>query len=504
MRHLPLALHQLTRLASRRGGWPALAILVLCSLALSARQGGGVAAAHGDVPNYLTAAYHIAHDHMYSARKLTKPAVPTLGREPAYPLLLAGLMAADPAFAKFAPGCLAADNACPPPTYRAASLVNLALIEVAGVAMFLLGRRVCGAPAGGLIAAAYLLLNVHTNKGWADLMSDRLAVALLALAMLALAWAWRGGRPWRFVLAGAGFAALTLTKAVFLPFCVLAWLIASAAGLRQEHRIRVLIASGSAALIYGLLVGGWIARNEAVSGELRLTDARSGIALSTRAVFDTMSPAHYAAAFVFWTRGFGPGLARHLFAAETVAPFDLDQPGGFYDRGQNGYARQVDALMHAGDLDYYAATKIVDARVMHDIAQHPAGYVLSTLPLIYRGVWGDEFILLGLPCLIIALLSAWRRRDGLLLLLLCTGVFNLVAYAVVSLNIPRYQMTALPAIALATAIVLIKKGSGSFLKKKPKLLDIGAVAVEPSSLSNTSFSFFQRRRLAQLWHCLGR
>ncbi len=440
---------------------------MLCSLLLCAGRGGQVSAAHGDVPEYLATAYHIVHDHLYSGRKLSRPPEPTLGREPAYPLLLAGLMATDPVFASFGPACLTADGACPQRTYRTPSLANLVLIEAAGLAMFLLGRLVCGTPAGGLVAAAYLLLNVHMNKGWADLMSDRLAVALLAFAMLALAHAWRGGRPWQWALAGGAFAALTLTKALFLPFCALAWLAASALALRHAPtRRRRMLAAGSAALVYLALIGGWALRNDAVSGQWRLTDARSGIALSTRAVFDTMTPAQYAAAFVYWTRGFGPGLARRLFAPDTVAPFDLDRPGGFYDRGQNGYRPRVEALMQANHIDYWAAARIVDASIVQDIGQHKVGYGLSTLPLIYRGLWGDEFILLGLPCLILALWQAWRRRGWLLLLLLGTGVFNLVAYAAVSLNIPRYQMTAVPALALATGII----GSSSFLKKRTKKL----------------------------------
>ncbi len=438
-------------------GWPALLLLMLGSVLLCVRSGGRVAAAHGDVPEYLATAYHIVHDHVFSGRKLSMPAEPTLGREPAYPVLLAGLMVADPGLATFGPACLAADDACPARTYRDASLVNLLLIEAAGLAMFLLGRMVGGSPVCGLVAAGYLLLNAHLNKGWADLMSDRLAVALLAFGMLALARAWRGGRAWAWALAGGAFAALTLTKALFLPFCALAWLGASAIGMRHAAgRRRTLLAAGSAGLVYLLLVGGWALRNDVVSGQWRLTDARSGIALSTRAVFDDMTPAQYAAAFVYWTRGFGPGLARRLFAPDTVAPFDLDRPGGFYDRGQNGYGRRVNALMRNGTLDYWAAARQVDASIVQDIGEHAAGYALSMVPLIYRGLWGDEFILLGLPCLLWCVWRAWRRRDGLLLLLLGTGVFNLVAYAAVSLNIPRYQMTAAPSVALAVGVV----GSG--------------------------------------------
>jgi hypothetical protein len=303
------------------------------------------------------------------------------------------------------------------------------------------------------VAAGYLLLNLHLNKGWADLMSDRLAVALLTLGMLLLAWSWSACRPWRWAAAGLAFAALTLTKALFLPFCVLAWSAALTIALSTPGgRRRAALAAAASACVYVAVVGGWAWRNEAVSGQFRLTDSRSGIALSTREVFDSMTPAQYAAAFVYWTRGFGPGLARHLFGADVVAPFELDQPGGFYDAGQLGYGRQVRATMLTQHVDYWQALRQVDAGIVARIRSHWLAYGLTTLPLFYRGLWGDEFIVLGLPCLVWAMWDAMRRRDGMVLLLLASGVFNLVAYAALSLNIPRYQMTAMPAIALAVGL----------------------------------------------------
>jgi hypothetical protein len=52
-----------------------------------------------------------------------------------------------------------------------------------------------------------------------------------------------------------------------------------------------------------------------------------------------------------------------------------------------------------------------------------------------------------------------------LLTLLPLGWFNLVFYAMVSLNIPRYQLTALPCLALATGLawdrIFGRLGAGS-------------------------------------------
>jgi hypothetical protein len=449
---------RLLEILGYRGGIPALAALVLCSIAACLGSGGKLAPSHGDVPSYLTAAYHLRYQHFYTVQRGAGPVAPGIGREPAYPLFLAGLMAVDPALAKFTPDCLRADDACPQRTYRAASLANLALIELAGITLFFLARLICGTPIGGLIASAYLLLNLHLNKGWADPMSDRLAVFLLALALLATAHAGRSGKFIQYALAAAAFAALTLTKTIFLPFCLAAWIAALLTTLYRTHdKHHALLALCLAACVYALPTGGWAWRNYAVSGQFRLTDVRSGVALSTREVFDHMSLEQNAAALVYWTRGIGPRLAQYLFGTDAIAPFDLNQPGGFYDVGQHAYQHQVATLRRTDHLEYWQATTQVDASISAAIRHDWAGYATSMLPLIYRGIWIDEFALLGVPCLIFACWRAARRRDRLLLLLLSSGLFNLVAYAAVSLNVPRYQMTAMPAVALAVAVIAVKR-----------------------------------------------
>ncbi len=89
-------------------GWPALALLIALTLLFRLARGGGVDAAQGDLPAYLSAAYHLRHDQIFSMAPTAAPVPPGLGREPGYPLFLAGLMALDPGFGRFTPACLAA------------------------------------------------------------------------------------------------------------------------------------------------------------------------------------------------------------------------------------------------------------------------------------------------------------------------------------------------------------------------------------------------------------
>jgi hypothetical protein len=425
-------------------------VLVLSTIVTSL-HGGRLNLVGSDVPQYLDAAYHVFNHSTFSEEPTAGVVAPAVGREPGQAVLLATLMAVDPAFARFKPKCLD-DAACDPGIYRIASLANLVLLTMTGITMALVGRMVLRSGAMGVVCGAYLLLNQQLNKGWVDPMSDRLAMWLVSLSMLAIAWAWRSDRAWPWSLVGLALAGLTLTKAIFLPCAIAIASCVVVLGLvGRVPRKRVVAALAAAAIVYVTLVGGWMLRNDFVAGEFRLTDARSGVALNARAVFDDMTPEQYAIAFVYWTRGPGNAIARHLFGSAAVAPFELEQPGGFYDRGQNGYATRVAEVMRTGGVDRRQATGIVDRQIIGDIMARPLTHVLATLPLFYRGIWIDEFIVLGLPALFLALWLALRDRDGLRLILLSIGVFNLVFYPIVSLNIPRYQMTAMPAVALAVA-----------------------------------------------------
>lgn len=417
----------------------------------------------GDGVDYLNTAYHLRHRFTFTSEPRTGPAPPEIGREPVYPAVLAAWMAVDPASGDYRPGCAEAAVPCDPGRFRAVSVLNLLLIELAALSSFGLAAGLTGDAAVGLAAAGYVLLNVSLLRShWYDPMSDSLALALVSGTMLAFWWAWDGDKPWRWALAGLLFAALVLTKAVFLPFGVGVALLATGRSLLGASPPRRAWRTTAVALgVAAVLVGGWAVRNWQVSGMLRLTDARGGIALSTREVFDHMTAPQFAAAFVYWSPGGGEALAKRIFAPETVAPFDLYAAGGFYDRGQNGYGRRVEAAMRSDGLDLWAARAAVDRAVVGDILAAPLGYAASTLPLLYRGLWFDQFAILALPWLAVLLWRSARAGAGLLALLLGFGLYNELAYALFSLNIQRYQITAIPSLALAASLgvrALIRRG----------------------------------------------
>lgn len=410
----------------------------------------------GDGVEYLNTAYNLRHHLTFTSSPEVGPAVPAIGREPVYPAVLAALMFVDPAMGDYRPGCAEAVVPCDPNHFITLSVLNLMLIEFAGLSLFVLVTGITGDAASGLVAAGYVLLNISLLRShWYDPMSDSLALAAVTSSMLAFWWAWGSADPRRWALAGLAFAALILTKAVFLPFGIAVAVVATARLSSRACAVRGGWRMMAATLgIVVVLVGGWVARNRQVSGMIRLTDARGGIALSTREVFDHMTPAQFAAAFVYWSPGGGEALAKRIFAPATVAPFELYAPGGFYDLGQNGYGRRVDALMASQGIDVWRARSAIDHAVLGEILAAPLGYAASTLPLIYRGLWFDQFALLSLPCLVVLTWRSARAGSGLLLLLFGFGLYNELSYALFSLNIARYQVTAVPSLALAASLAI--------------------------------------------------
>lgn len=465
--------------------WPfgALLAMLIMSVAMNLATSKPANFTGGDAPDYLASAYHLAHHHVYARDATASEVSPGIGREPGYPFFLAALMTLDPGLAAFRPECSTDAGRCDLDRFRVAPLANLVLVELSGVLLFFLAFRVTGSRAAALVAAGYTLLNLHMNRFWQDPVSDRLAMFLVIMTMLALAYAWRTRHAGRWSLFAVALAALSLTKAAFLPYSILLGACATIAVFLRptdaESKLRLL---GIMTFVYALLVGGWALRNLVVSGDFRITDNRAGLVLSTREALDHMTPVQYVASFIYWTRGPGPGLARQLFAPEVIAPLGLDQTEGFYFDSQEGYNRRIDALAKKENIGVYAASAKIDREVIGAILAHPLAYAATTLPVLYRGFWIDEFALIGVPALIFAAWGAWCRREILSLVLLSVGIYNEVFHALITLNIPRYQITAMPSIAVAVAIIfaaLLRRFAGRLSGLRPA--SVGATAMAGSN-----------------------
>lgn len=79
--------------------------------------------------------------------------------------------------------------------------------------------------------------------------------------------------------------------------------------------------------------------------------------------------------------------------------------------------------------------------------------VVTTLPIAYRGLFIDEFIVLTLPALIVLLIGAARRLPAYYWFAL-PGLYVIGFHSFLTLNLPRFNIPALPALAAAGAITL--------------------------------------------------
>jgi 4-amino-4-deoxy-L-arabinose transferase-like glycosyltransferase len=386
------------------------------------------------------------------------------GREPLYPVLIAGTAHLLDGFGHTLGDtlstCYPLAEACSaglrPLVYVNAILVTLAAVLVALTAIDLGTGRL-----GALLGAGYVALNFELLKEMHYVISDYLAVVLTAASGLALARAVRSGhRLTAWGAAGCAIGLLALTKNVFLPLAATLTVWLCVHGLWRlrhlgPHALAPAVAFG---LVAVTLCGGWAARNVAYFGTA--TDGRTAISLSLREVYNDMTPAEHAAAFVVWLRGPGDALASKWFLPESLARFDETRPDSFYQQGQIfRHEARLERLMRDRNLTRSAASAASTVVVLAEIVTKWPGYLLSMPALFYRGLWADEFIVVGLPLLALLLARTWYRPQSTpfetaLLMALCAGLWSLVAYPALSLNIPRYQDTAIPAFALATAISL--------------------------------------------------
>jgi len=409
-----------------------------------------------DAQQYLLAAYHLDEHGVFSQSHAADDATPGLGREPGMGAALALLRKVDPALDLTDPTCIATLEGCGREAYGGAIWLNRLFIALSGVACCLAAWLLSGRLAAAAVAGAHIWLNIEMQDGHDYIISDFLALFLTSLFTLAVVWAWRrSALAW--ILPGLVLAALILPKAVFFYFAILAIPIGLVcAGLFGGGRARALVAGWMAlGLVAALPVGGWMARNASMGGAWSVAgDWRGGLSLSTRVVFNEMTPEQYLAAFVFWTRGFGDDLAEDLFEPEVWRSFRFEEPGGFNDLGQVQYAHIVRAMAAEQGLSWEEARNQYDAELMRRIMTDPVVHSLTTIPLFYRGVWIDEFILFSLPAFFWLLVVAVRRRQGLVFLSLSPALFSFVFHAALSSNLPRFQIVATPGLAIALGLAV--------------------------------------------------
>lgn len=412
---------------------------------------------YADASQYIGSAINIAKHSIVNdgLHAPNEPVVPSISREPGYPLLLSVVFQLDDSLDKITRDCLY-KGGCGTEPYVLGKWTNRLLIVAAGFVMFFAVRGITGSPFAAVFGGMHIWLNHQAHKNHDYMISDPLALFLASLLVFSIVWAWKKSNPIAWIFPAAVFVSLTFTKAVyiyFLPLALIAGLIYTILGKSTwRSSLSKLFVFAFVAITPILL---WMDRNHDITGRYQFTDSRGGIALSTRVVFNDMDFVDYLAAFTYWTRGAGDGWAEDLFPPEAVQPFGWYEENGYYLRGQLGFGKRVNEIVETEGLTKVEAADKAEKELKDAILSHPIKHIVTTLPLIYRGIWIDEFAVITFPSFIALLVYALKRRNPLLIAVLLPSLFSLLFYATFSLNVARYQMTALPGFSIAFAFFAV-------------------------------------------------
>lgn len=408
---------------------------------------------YADASQYIGSAVNLAkHGTINESLRETEATVePGIAREPGYPILLSVILQFNDSIDQITAECLY-NGGCGTEPYVLAKWTNRFLIVAAGFVMFFAVRQITGNSFAAIFGGMHIWLNHQAHKNHDYVISDPLALFLASILVLSIAWAWKRQNALAWVLPGISLMCLAFTKAVYIYFIPIVLVFGVVFVCCSKAAWRSSLAKLTIFILVTITpIFLWMDRNHEITGKYQFTDSRGGIALSTRVVFNDMDLIDYLAAFTYWTRGAGDGWAEDLFPEDVVKPFGWYEEDGYYLRGQHGFGERVNELVATKGLPRMAAQDVAEQELKDEILSHPIKHLVTTLPLIYRGIWADEFAVITFPAFLILLFYSLRQRNGLLIAVLLPSLFSLVFYAAFSLNVARYQMTALPGFSVAFA-----------------------------------------------------
>lgn len=438
---------------------------------------------YADSRQYIASAYNLSNYGIYSQNIRDGANVePAIGREPGFPYALSFLFDLKlEEMSAITPTCLSTPEGCGLKPYASAQWLNRLLFALAGIVTFWASYKIFSTLTLASIGGASIWLNPKMQSSMDQVVSDPLALFLvcsLTLSFIFAAKTHTSKNTYLFAsFSGIILGLLILTKAVFLYFLYAAaglgliYLLVFPNGRKKLNHFAlpmllfVVFAAMSPAL--------WMKRNSDISGQYSLTDSREGIALSARNIFHDMSVAEYFTAFLYWTPSFGDNLARRYLPESAWKRFDTRNPDGFFLAGHHNFGKDVRMIVDAQGISRQEATAIQTRALKKDIITNPIKHIITTIPLFYRGIIRDIFILLSFPGLIFLTYRCLKRNDILILVALSPALFNMIFYPLISLNVGRYQITAAPAFAFGLIAFFI---TFSEWRKRKKINSLSSTA----------------------------
>jgi len=294
--------------------------------------------------------------------------------------------------------------------------------------------------AGALVVAIYPALLEYQGM----LMSEPLAATLLSGGVLAVLWAWEG-EQWRWMLPGALFGALTLTRPEYLGVAVLVAALIFVRDARSEWRLSLT----RAAIFLGALVvviAPWSIRN--------------AIAL------DRVVPISTGGGQVLFAGTYLPSDGNpEKVGAEVVAENpDLFSPGDAQRLRLEQILARLAAAEHPGMETDRALSRMGKEQLWDDVTEEPLEYAGFVATKVWR-IWSHgpryvmrepvwevmHWLLVAFGLFGLAILAWQRRWEALLLGAIFLAITALSALLVAS---PRRVLVLIPLLA-SLAVVSI-------------------------------------------------
>jgi hypothetical protein len=374
----------------------------------------------------------------------------------------------------------------------------LGLVATALLAQVLTGRMLLVVIATVLVGYFFFAVPMFIDTLYTELQAS----VMLLWSSLFLLLAVRTSRRRWFLAAGLGFGLLSLTKAIFFYVGLLIIGVLVLHGLwiaARRRRHQPLAAAAVLLLGFTGAVLPWMIRNQLQLGTVQLTQ-RGGRVLYARAIKNGMTAAEIPGALHFWGPSFYQHASRLLGIGASPADF---QAGGRYQRinryGSDfqqadlqaamagrpqaviSYHRRVGAEVNR--LIFLAAAqgvpdanrvaeKQVGEKAKRMILSDPVRHLVMTPLFLWRGIWSwpnegvnfkasslyvlvkDLLALLSYGALMVLFLLGVIRRNGSFLALTLLPVGMLLAYGLLSHNIPRYSAPAIPLMILSLVILV--------------------------------------------------
>ncbi len=219
--------------------------------------------------------------------------------------------------------------------------------------------------------------------------------------------------------------------------------------LTQVGSSRRQLMYGGAAFVCGYLVlaSGWMARNFIQFGQPALTGNYAAYVLTDRLIYNRMTNTELGIAFIYWLPDFGGRLAEAWFPKESYIRLDDGDPGGFHMQRpilwSETFAAAGSEEEHLGYL------------LREEIIGQLGNHIAVTFALAWRGMFVSKYwSLVALLCFFPMLFMAVRRRQFDYVVFALPPWFMLGLHALISANIPRYNLVLIPCLAIASAQVV--------------------------------------------------